>query len=147
MKNKLKDVREATIDPGTGKKMTAAALGKKIGKSETQVRRLESGFRDFTLFTLGSCCEALGCDWDDIIDIPLSKRRKRLDVELMEISISCLFAACAHYKINVDKSGDQFPVWVSKVYEGAVTMNLDNPTQIRDLAMLVIKPFPKSRKA
>ncbi len=144
MKSKLREIRKATIDPDTGKSMTAEKLGKLIGKSKAQVLRLEDGSRDFTLQTLGRCCEVLKCYPGDITDLfPASKKQKGYDVELMELSLGCMFEACEHYGLKPDKK--HCAQWARKIYEGAVSMNVKQLGMMRDLAMMIVKPATKAK--
>lgn len=145
MKNNLKKMREASIDPKTTKPYTQKGFGEAIGLDENTVRRIENGVRDFTLSTLGRSCEVLDCDPNDLVDFPKPKNSKNFDRDIMELAIGFTLEACHKFKVNIDKNRKQISQWTTQVYEGKTNMHLKVP-QMKELAFMLVKSGQKDKK-
>jgi transcriptional regulator with XRE-family HTH domain len=66
MKNKLKDLRKKL-------NLTLQEVADKVGTSNVQISRFETGKRKLSLDWLLRLCEALGVTADEIVDLPLKR--------------------------------------------------------------------------
>jgi transcriptional regulator with XRE-family HTH domain len=70
------------------KKITQAELGRRIGRSEATVSRIEDGIQPYTQYTLEAIGDALGTDPAQLIRNAPGQSEGILDPRILEISIA-----------------------------------------------------------
>jgi transcriptional regulator with XRE-family HTH domain len=136
MKNRLREIRK-------NRGLSPSELGKRIGKSETQVIRLENGTREFTLKLLLNICGILNCTADELIDIPVKGINKaKCDPTLMDATVAFLLEACKRY--GVKPRPKDLAKWTTLVYNDTVDLRL-SIHQSKGLAKTLVMASRKSK--
>jgi len=128
--NRIRQTRES-------RGWTAKALAQKVGTTEQQICRLETGERKLTVEWLLSVCGALDVTADEIVDIPVRGIKKAsADPVLIDTVVGFLIDACDKFKVKFEKR--QMSKWITFLFTSVIELDL-NVKQTRGLADLVIK--------
>jgi transcriptional regulator with XRE-family HTH domain len=130
MRNRLKEIRES-------RKISAAELGKKIGKPAAYITALENGSREFTEIVILSICAALDCRGDEMFDLPVKGiNKKTCDPVLLDVAVWFLLIETKHRKIAINRK--TLAQQVTLFYRTTVALNL-NLHQSRLLAKVLVQ--------
>jgi transcriptional regulator with XRE-family HTH domain len=130
LKNRIRPIRERLG-------WTAKALAEKIGTTEQQICRLETGERKLSVEWLLSVCGALDVTADEIVDLPVKGIDKaNADPVLIDSVVGFLIEACDKFKAKADKR--QMAKWTTLVFTAVIELSL-NVRQTRGLANLIVK--------
>jgi len=130
LKNRIRHIRERH-------NWTAKELAEKIGTTEQQICRLETGNRKLTVEWLLRVCAALDVSADEIVDLPVKGINKAsADPVLVDSIVGFLIEACDKARIKPTKK--QMGLWTTFLFRAALELNL-NLKQTRGLARLLVK--------
>jgi|GEM_PF-5656267 transcriptional regulator with XRE-family HTH domain len=128
MRNELKTLRES-------RKISAAELGRKIGRSAAHIAAIEDGSQEFIEVTLLRTCAALNCTADEIFAIPVRGiNKKTCDPVLLDAAVWFLLLETKRRKIALDRK--RIARQATLFYRATVALNLNLP-QSRLLAKLL----------
>jgi transcriptional regulator with XRE-family HTH domain len=128
--NRLRSVRESHD-------LTAKQVAEKVGTTEVQICRLETGERKLTVDWLLRLCGALDVTADEIVDIPVKGINKtECDPTLLDSAIGFLLEACDRYKVKPNSK--DLAKWTTLMYNDAVNLHL-NVKQTRGLADTLVR--------
>ncbi len=137
IKNRIRQVRENL-------NWTAKELAEKIGTTEVQIGRLETGKRKLTLEWLLRLCGAMDVTADELVDIPVKGIDKaKCDPTLLDSAVGFLLDACERHKVKPDSK--DIAKWTTLIYNDAVELHL-NVTQTKGLANTLVKASKTARK-
>jgi transcriptional regulator with XRE-family HTH domain len=129
-KNRIRQIRERLG-------WTAKELAQKVGTTEQQICRLETGNRKLTVEWLLSLCGAMDVSADELVALPVKGIDKAsTDPVLTDSVIGFIIEACDKAKIKASKK--QMGQWSTFVIKAVLELDL-NFRQTRGLANLLAK--------
>lgn len=134
-KNRIRQIRERLG-------WTARELAEKVGTTEQQICRLETGTRKLTVEWLLSLCGAMDVTADELVDLPVKGIDKAsADPVLVDSVVGFLIEACDKFKVKANKK--QMGRWTTFIFKAVLDLNL-NFRQTRGLANLLVKSGKKT---